>query len=101
MSERLSSSVFALSPLLPSNGPAQAALPFLLSLPLDQSAWQLPLTEPCYKGLLGVRQLGFEPQPCVLPQVQLWTGHFLLLNLTVLICQVRKWRWECQLLRHV
>lgn len=92
MSEHLSSSVFAVSPLPPSNGPAQATLPFLLSPPLDQSAWQLPLTEPCYEGLLGVRQLGLEPQPHVLPQVQPWTGHFLLLNLTVLICQVRKWR---------
>ena len=92
MSEHLSSSVFAVSPLLPSNGPAQATLPFLLSPPLDQSAWQLPLTEPCYEGLLGVRQLGLEPQPHVLPQVQPWTGHFLLLNLTVLNCQVRKWR---------
>ena len=44
-----------------------------------------------YEGLLHVRQLGLEPRPCLLPQVQPWTGHFLLLNLTVLICQVRKW----------
>lgn len=47
MSEDRSPSVFAVSPLLPSDGPAQATLPFLLSPPLDKSAWQVPLTEPC------------------------------------------------------